>query len=96
MLNPFTLLVERPDILLVFDDEEDMRTHLATIQHHADIKAMPMYFEDITVGISMGAKYGLRREVARKFANICNYHKVPLPFTSEMIDQIEGFLTLSN
>jgi hypothetical protein len=94
--NPMTLLVDG-DILLVFDDENDLRTFLASAPRFPfpnQIKLM--YFEDMMQGFSMGGKYGMRRPVAQKFlvAWAKKYKDKP-PFNLDDIPENVDFISLT-
>ena len=94
--SPFELLVDG-DILLVFTDEEDLKTYISKFSKLRPPKIIhPMYFEDLMKGIRMGAKYSLRRQVAEKFLAVWprNY-RIPPPFSAEEVDKVDDFLCLS-
>jgi hypothetical protein len=91
-----TLLVDG-DILLVFDDENDLKTYLAsTPKFPFPSQIKPMYFEDMMQGYAMGGRYAMRRDVAQKFlAAWAKKYKEKQPFSIEEIDKIQDFLCLT-
>lgn len=94
-VSPMELLVDG-DILLVFDDANDLSSYLSKktnppIPRH--IK--PMYFEEMIQGFALGARYGMRDGVAEKFlaAWAKRYTEKP-PFSMEEMGHKADFISL--
>ena len=102
-LNPMSLLVDG-NILLVFEDEGDLKTYLASHPHlKTPLQIKPMYFEELMQGFALGGSYGLRRGVAKKFHQTWSAQfsegipteKEKPPFSLSDIERDVDFLTLS-
>jgi hypothetical protein len=96
LINPMSLLVDG-DILLVFEDEEDLKSYVSKHkQLSPPLHIKPMYFEELMQGIALGARYSLRRGVAKKFHHAwSNQFKEKPPFNLWDIEKIEDFLCLT-
>jgi hypothetical protein len=96
LLNPMSLLVDG-DILLVFEVEEDLKNYVSKHKPLSPpLHIKPMYFEEMMQGISLGARYSLRRGVAKKFLHSwSSQFKEKPPFSHWDIDKIEDFLCLT-
>ena len=95
-LNPMMLLVDG-DILLVFEDEGDLKTYVESHkQLSMPLYIKPMYFQEIMQGFALGGRYGLRRGVAKKFhaAWTAQFKEKP-PFNLSDIDKPVDFLSLT-
>jgi hypothetical protein len=95
-INPMSLLVDG-DILLVFDDEGDLKTYVSSHkQLSPPLQIKPMYFQELMQGFALGGRYGLRRGVAKKFhAAWTSQFKEKPPFSVSDIESDVDFLTLS-
>lgn len=95
-LNPMSLLVDG-DILLVFEDEGDLKGYVSKQkQLSPPLHIKPMYFEELMQGVALGARYGLRRGVAKKFHQAwSSQFKERPPFSLMDIEKIEDFLSLT-
>lgn len=94
--NPMSLLVDG-DILLVFEDEKDLKTYLSkTPKFPIPPYIKPMYFEEMMQGFAMGARYGMRRPVAKKFLQAWakSYPEKP-PFNMADMAENTDFMTLT-
>ena len=96
LLNPMSLLVDG-DILLVFEDEGDLKSYVSKHkQLNPPLHIKPMFFEEMMQGIALGAKYSMRRGVAKKFhqAWLIQF-KEKAPFSLSDIEKIEDFLCIT-
>lgn len=95
-LNPMSLLVDG-DILLVFEDEMDLKTYVAAHkQLKPPLQIKPMYFEELMQGFAVGGRYGLRQGVAKKFHQVwSSQFKEKAPFSLSDIERNVDFLTLT-
>lgn len=95
-ISPMELLVDG-DILLVFDDENDLQSYLSSTPKFPFPRHIKqMYFEDMMHGFALGGRYSMRRPVAQKFlAAWAKKYKEKPPFCLDDMAENHDFLCLT-